>query len=87
VQSEGADVLLGFCEGALGDLGTCQLMGRPLAYKSGYSALCMRSASVGALAFLWALRADVGVVTWATGAVSMIISRFSEMASDACVLA
>jgi hypothetical protein len=30
---------------------------------------------------------DVGVVTLATGVVSTIISRFSEMASAACVLA
>lgn len=47
----------------------------------------MRSASVGALTFLCALGVEVGVVTLATGAVSTIISRFSEMASAACVLA
>jgi hypothetical protein len=46
----------------------------------------MRSASVGARV-RFSLAAEVGVVTFATGAVSMIISRFSKTASAACVLA
>ena len=80
------DILLGFFSLALRILGTCHAAGCPLAYRSGYSALCMRSASVGALTF-FALGAADGVVTLATGAVSMIVSRFSEMASAASVLA
>lgn len=86
-------VLLGFfsAAAALCSLGCCTpSIGRPLTYRSGYSALCMRSASVGALLFLRPRPAGVAVVTLATGAVSMIISRFSEMASTAstaCVLA
>lgn len=84
------DVLLGFVDApaffAFLSLGICTpSTGRPLTYKSGYSALCMRSASVGALVFLCPLPA--GAVALATGAVSTSISRFSEMASAACVLA
>lgn len=82
------DLLLGFFfSPVLVDFGCCQDTGWPLAYRSGYSALCMRSASVGALTFLRFRTAVAGVVTLATGAVSMIMSRFSEMASAACVLA
>lgn len=66
-------------------LDTCTpSIGRPLTYISGYSALCMRSASVGILCLCEAL---AGVVTLATGAVSMAMSRFSAAASAACVLA
>ena len=82
------DVLLGFLSPAFAFLSfgfSTPSIGRPLTYRSGYSALCMRSASVGALVlFSFAI---VGVVTLATGAVSMIISRFSETASAAWVLA
>jgi hypothetical protein len=83
------DVLLGFLSPAFAVLSfgfSTPSIGRPLTYRSGYSALCMRSASVGARV-RFSLAAEVGVVTFATGAVSMIISRFSKTASAACVLA